>query len=225
MKRSITRALLAIIAAIPLLAACGAPDLVPATTVPMTPTATTSAATPVAATVTRAVTTIPTARATAPSTPASTPIIDRPGTPRGTATATRIAQGPRYALTLGQAVAIPNSDLTIRFKGVTNDSRCPGSQFVACAWNGEATVSFEATVGTETHTILLIMPGLTEDTTLRGDSPKTHVTYKGYVIQIVSLEPQPTYTPPPIGPGTATIPTPTPSVTEQTATILVTVAP
>ena len=224
MKRSIPLKLLAIVA-IPLLVACGAPDLVPATTVPPTPIATTRAATPVAATATRPTPSTPTVRATAPGTPIATPTIDRPGTPRGTATSTRTAQGPRYTLTLGQAVAIPNSDLTIRFKGVTNDSRCPDSQFIACAWNGEATVSFEATVSTETHTILLIMPGLTKDTTERSDNPKTHMTYKGYVIQIVSLEPQPTYTPPPVGPGTATIPTPTASVREVTATILVTATP
>jgi len=31
------------------------------------------------------------------------------------------------------------------------------------------------------------MPGLTKDTTQRGDNSKTHVIYKGYVIQIVSL--------------------------------------
>lgn len=222
MKRPISGTLLAIFAAIPLLVACGVADPAPATTIPAAQVATTvpatapAGATPIAATATRPST----------GTPAATPTIDRPGTPRGTATATRTAQGSRYPLSLGEAMTSPNSDLTIRFKGVTNDSRCPSSQFVACAWNGEATVSFEATIGTETHTILLIMPGLTKDTTQRGDNSKTHVIYKGYVIQIVSLEPQPAFIPPPVGPGTATIPVaPTHAPSETTATILVTTAP
>ncbi len=215
MKRSITGTLLAILTAIPLLVACGAP----ATAIPATPVATPIPATapagttPVAATATRPIS----------GTPAATPSPDRPGTPRASATATRTAQGPRYSLTIGQAVAIPNSDLTIRFKGVTNDSRCPDSQFIACYWAGEATVSFEATIGTESHTMLLTMPGLTRDTTQRGDNPKTYMTYKGYVIQIVSLEPQPTFTPPPVGRGTPTIPVATKTgPSEATATILVT---
>jgi hypothetical protein len=221
MKRSLTGTLLVILTAIPLLVACGVADPIPATVSPAAPNATAVSATvpatttPVAATATRAST----------GTPIAMPTPDRPGTPRTSATSTRAAQGPRYALVLGEAVAIPNSELTLRFKAVTNDSRCPDSQFVTCVWAGEATVSIEVTVGTDSHTILLVIPGLTKDTTERGDNSKTHTIYKGYVIQLVSLEPQPTYTPPLVGPGTATIPTPAPSVTEKTATILVTVAP
>jgi len=59
--------------------------------------------------------------------------IARPGTVRVSATATRTVPGPRYALLLDEAVTIPNSDLTIRFKAVTNDSRCPNSPLIACA--------------------------------------------------------------------------------------------
>jgi len=231
MKRSITGTLLALLTAIPLLIACGAAESVPVMVMPIVPGATSitvtapAGTTPIAATATRPSIGTPTARATAPGTPATTPSPDRPGTPRASATATRTARGPRYSLLLSEAVTIPDSDLTIRFKGVANDSRCPVSPMVVCAWAGEATVSFEATSGTESHTIVLTMPGLTKDTTERGDNPKTHMAYKGYVIQIVGLEPQPTFTPPPVGPGTATIPIPPASVRKTTATILVTVAP
>ena len=229
MKHAIPLTFLVAVAALFSLVACGAPDLVSATSVPTTASAPTATIPSGVATAPRSLSGTPTVRATAPSTPstpAATPTGDRPGTPRSTTTPTRTAQGPRYALILGEAVTIPNSDLTIRFKAVTNDSRCPDSQFIACAWAGEATVSFEATVGAESHTMLLTMPGLTKDTTERGDNPKTHTTYKGYVIQIVSLEPQPTYTPPTTGLGTATISTPTPSgPRETTATILITAAP
>ncbi len=234
MKRSITGTLLAILTAIPLLVACGAlttarPATPVATTIPATAPATTPVATTIPATALPATPIATTIPATAPA--GTTPVAataTRPisGTPRASAIPTRTVQGPRYSLTIGQTVAMPNSDLTIRFKSVTNDSRCPDSQFVVCAWNGEATVGFEVTIGTETHTILLIMPGLTKDTTQRGDNSKTHVTYKGYVIQIVSLEPQPAYTPPPVGRGTPTIPVATKTgPSEATATILVTAAP
>ncbi len=231
MKRSISGTIFAICVSASLLVACGVATQAPATKDPAAPNSTNipttspAGSTTVAATATRPSSGTPTARATAPGTPATTPSPDRPGTPRASATATRTARGPRYSLLLSEAVTIPDSDLTIRFKGVANDSRCPVSPMVVCAWAGEATVSFEATSGTESHTIVLTMPGLTKDTTERGDNPKTHMAYKGYVIQIVSLEPQPTFTPLPVGPGTATIPIPPASVRKTTATILVTVAP
>ncbi len=236
MKRSISGTIFAICVSASLLVACGVATQAPATKDPAAPNSTNisttspAGSTTVAATATRPSIGTPTARATAPGTPATTPSPDRPGTPRASATATRTARGPRYSLFLSEAVTIPDSDLdsdlTIRFKGVANDSRCPVSPMVVCAWAGEATVSFEATSGTESHTIVLTMPGLTRDTTERGDNPKTHMTYRGYVIQIVSLEPQPTLTSSPVGRGTAAIPlTPTSAPSQVTVTILVTVAP
>lgn len=141
MKRLITGTLLAILTAIPLLVACGVGD----------PTLITAIPTAQVATI---------VLATRPDTPAATPTIDRSGTPRGTAIATRTEHGPRYppaamttvaspaatvstpsakvgqlggsyALEIGQMISFAEQHMTIRFVAVSKDGRCSVS-LVAC---------------------------------------------------------------------------------------------
>jgi hypothetical protein len=140
MQRPFAAILLVILASIPLLAACNAAAPAPATTIPAASIATTAptvpsvATTPAATTAARPSAGTPTAFATAFGTSTRMAVGDPPTPPRTTTTTTRTAQGPRYPLLLGEAVTIPASDLTIRFKGISNDSRCPVSPMVVCAW-------------------------------------------------------------------------------------------
>jgi len=79
---------------------------------------------------------------------------------------------------------------------VTNESRCPKSPGLACATSGSASIIVEAKQGQETGSLSFTIPGLTDDTTRLGNLPSSFTivdTYAGYRIQLVSLEPQPTY--------------------------------
>ncbi len=65
---------------------------------------------------------------------------------------------------------------------------------MTCAWAGQATIRLDAKRGAETSALPLTMLGLTDDTTQRPASAAAAITFAGYRIQIVSLEPQPTTT-------------------------------
>lgn len=125
----------------------------------------------------------------------------RAATPRATAStvgASPVAgAGARLVLRLGQSSDVAATGLTIRFSAVTEESRCPrstGGVYMTCAWAGQATIRLDAKRGAETSALPLTMPGLTDDTTQRPASAAAAITFAGYRIQIVSLEPQPTTT-------------------------------
>lgn len=63
------------------------------------------------------------------------------------------------------------------------------------------------------------MPGLTDNTALLPDDPKTYTSFAGYRIQVASLEPQPT-----AGGASRPATTPAPRV-ESTVALLVSAAP
>ena len=138
---------------------------------------------------------------TAPTSGTSTPTratATRAATPRATASmvsASPVAgEGARLVLRLGQSSDVAATGLTIRFSAVTEESRCPrstGGVYMVCAWAGQATIRLDAKRGAETGTLPLTMPGLTDDTTQRPASAAAVITFAGYRIQIVSLEPQP----------------------------------
>lgn len=151
--------------------------------------------------------TMPTLAATpsaAPTRGTSTPAgatVTRAATPRATAStvgASPVAGGgARLVLRLGQSSDMAATGLSLVFSTVIEDSRCPrstGGVYVTCAWAGQAVVLIDAKRGTESNSLRLIMPGLTDDTTQRPASAAAVAAFAGYRIQIVSLEPQPTTT-------------------------------
>ena len=85
--------------------------------------------------------------------------------------------GENIAVRFNEAVRIPSDTTTVRFTGVTSDSRCPsGAQ---CVWAGEATVVF--TVGGVQQVALGLQPGSTPGTAIVGM----------YQITLVALDPYP----------------------------------
>jgi hypothetical protein len=82
--------------------------------------------------------------------------------------------GEQFDLKLGQQVTVQNEGLTIKFKAVDNDSRCP--EGAKCVWVGNAKV---AIVVSQT------------DITLNTYSDPKQVTYSNYTLRLISLSPYP----------------------------------
>lgn len=81
-----------------------------------------------------------------------------------------------FGLKFGQRVVLQGTDLTLVFKDVTEDSRCP--EGVVCVWEGNARIL----LGVNQTTMAL-------NTTLE---PK-QTLYSAYVIQFLSLQPYPQF--------------------------------
>ncbi len=165
--------------ALPFLIACGGGQGIPAVVPSPLPAITT--ALPAATASSHATTTAP---ATATRVTASP-------TTRATASPMRAMIGTRYSLTLGESVTVPDSVLTVRFREILDDSRCPKNLSIVCTWAGEAHVVFETNAGPEIQTFTLRMPSMTNETTVRSIDIRTRTESFSYVIQITSLEPQP----------------------------------
>ena len=101
----------------------------------------------------------------------------QPGTP-GTLTPTIQAEvGREFDIAVGQEAKLQGSNVVIRFRGVTNDSRCPSD--VQCVWAGNAVAGFDLSGAGQSDASL--------NTTL---DPKS-VSYAGYTIALVGLKPTP----------------------------------
>jgi hypothetical protein len=81
-----------------------------------------------------------------------------------------------FALKFGKRVTVQGTDLTLTFKDVTEDSRCPRG--VVCVWAGNARIVLDAN-----RTMIAL------NTTVE---PK-QMSYSAYVIQLLSLQPYPRY--------------------------------
>ncbi len=100
----------------------------------------------------------------------------------------------RSPLKYGQIAEFAAEGLSLKFDGLSEESRCPNSQYVACSHAGTATIRVLATKGKITTTLSLTIPGLTDDTTTKGSGKSldsARATFEGYRVQLVSLEPQP----------------------------------
>ena len=101
----------------------------------------------------------------------------QPGTP-GTLTPTIQAEvGREFDIAVGQEAKLQGSNVVIRFRGVTNDSRCPSD--VQCVWAGNAVAGFDLSGAGQSDASL--------NTTL---DPKS-VSYAGYTIALAGLKPTP----------------------------------
>ena len=82
--------------------------------------------------------------------------------------------GEQFDLKLGQQVTVQNEGLTIKFKTVDNDSRCP--EDAKCVWTGNARVII---VVSETEIIL------------NTNSDPKQATYSSYTMRLITLSPYP----------------------------------
>ena len=87
--------------------------------------------------------------------------------------------GQEFSLRIGQTAQIENEQLSIRFNGISGDSRCPKG--VQCFWAGEVKCDVTVTYQGESSDITLTQPGAAE--------PSSE-TYKGYKF-IFSVQPYP----------------------------------
>ena len=101
----------------------------------------------------------------------------QPG-PSGTITpGVQVETGREFDVAVGQEARVKGSNVVIRFRGVTNDSRCPSD--VQCVWAGNAVAGFDLS-GDGTADASL-------NTTLEPKSAR----YSGYTITLVGLKPAP----------------------------------
>lgn len=82
--------------------------------------------------------------------------------------------GEQFDLKLGQQVTVQNEGLTIKFKTVVNDSRCPeGAQ---CIWAGNAKVT-------------IVVSEI--DIALNTNSDPKQTPYSNYTLRLITLSPYP----------------------------------
>ena len=102
-----------------------------------------------------------------------------PGDPGPVIPGVQVQTGREFDLGVGQEVQVQGSSVSVRFIGVSEDSRCAVD--VQCVWAGNAIVrlglSATGTAGTEAAL----------NTTL---DPKS-VTFAGYTVRLAGLKPQP----------------------------------
>ncbi len=87
--------------------------------------------------------------------------------------------GQEFSLHIGQTAQIENEQLSIQFKSVAGDSRCPRS--VQCFWAGEVKCDVVITHKGSLSNIILTQPGAEQS---------SEATYKDYRL-IYSVEPYP----------------------------------
>ena len=85
--------------------------------------------------------------------------------------------GEQFDLKLGQQVTVQNEGLTIKFKSVDKDSRCPKGY--KCLWAGNAQV-----------TIVVSQTDITLNTHGGGRFPE-QATYSNYTLRLITLTPYP----------------------------------
>lgn len=98
--------------------------------------------------------------------------------------------GPRldeeFTLAVGQTVEITATSITLTFRQVAADSRCPSDALILCVWEGDA----EATVAARSG-------DAPEDLALHTNAQFDVVAeYDGFHVRLISLDPYPAMTDP-----------------------------
>lgn len=100
--------------------------------------------------------------------------------PSGTIPAViQIESGHEFEIAVGQEAQIRDTPVTLRFRGISQDSRCPSD--VQCVWAGNAVAQFTLSSGVGPASEINL------NTTL---DPKSAV-FSGYRITLVGLSPVP----------------------------------
>ena len=102
-----------------------------------------------------------------------------PEGPGGVLTGTQVEAGREFDIAAGQEAQVRGTTLTIRFVGISEDSRCPSD--VQCVWAGDAVarlaLSATGTAGAEASLHTTLDPKVT--------------SYAGYRISLTGLRPVP----------------------------------
>ena len=98
---------------------------------------------------------------------------------------------PSLKIALSQQITLADKALTVTFKQIEEDSRCPADAH--CIWAGQATISIEVSAPDNPPAILtLTMPGgVPQLSPFAAISSDNKIVYAGYVIQLIGLEPYP----------------------------------
>jgi len=86
--------------------------------------------------------------------------------------------GATLEVSVGDAAVVPGSSVTIAFRAVTEDSRCPGN--VICVWMGNGQVALTLSTPTESR-----------DVTLNTTSEPRGIEFEGLRIGLAGLAPYP----------------------------------
>lgn len=109
--------------------------------------------------------------------------------------------GEAFTLRIGQEARIASESLTLLFRSVPDDSRCPEEEGVACVWAGNAVVRIEVVTASHTrqsidlNTTLEPQRGsyLTYEVRLLSLAPAarsdTRIAPESYVAQLMVIEP------------------------------------
>jgi len=93
---------------------------------------------------------------------------------------TRQSQPMKIVLAIGQSAKAPNTDITVSFEEVVEDSRCPTG--VRCIWAGEAVVKISIKTAN----------GSPSSYTLHTDSQSAReAEHGGYRVQLLAVTPYP----------------------------------
>lgn len=95
----------------------------------------------------------------------------------------------RFTLAPGETASVQGHGISLRFEGVTGDSRCPAG--VLCITGGDAVVKVVASGDSGTLSLDL----------RTGDSPRASVTYGNVKVTLLELTPYPFSSQPAIKPG------------------------
>lgn len=96
---------------------------------------------------------------------------------------TSVASANTIRINLEKQAKIPNSQVNLKFRDITEDSRCPVD--VTCVWEGIAIVNIEATSGSQTNSFQVG----TRDFSAKNVSKS--FSFSGYKFTLVELKPQP----------------------------------
>lgn len=88
----------------------------------------------------------------------------------GSPSAFKVSPGQEFSLAISQRAELIGEDLTVTFKDVSEDSRCPKN--VTCVWEGRAVCNLTVQKAGVTGELVLTQPGLTA-------TPATQ-EYQGY---------------------------------------------
>ena len=89
--------------------------------------------------------------------------------------------GNEFRLDFGEAVSVPEAELSLHFVDVAEDSRCPAR--VQCVWAGDAAIAIEIAFN-------LAGDDSVTDTLHTTLDPKS-VAVGGYLLQLVRVDPYP----------------------------------
>jgi len=103
----------------------------------------------------------------------------QPGIPASVAPAIQVETGREFDLAVGQEARVNGTPLSIRFRSVGEDSRCPSD--VQCVWAGNAVVRIT----------LASSSGGSSEASLNTTLEPKSVVFSGYRIRMAGLKPVP----------------------------------